>query len=150
LRIRNLAGRFENWPGDLPRRRRDQRFFRIPGTTFAVERLYPVNIGMIKRSRVINVAGGIGADGCYEPPRARARDDLFFALRGDFNLVTALDDEVALVVRIVGPGEVHGVGSWISERGFACLGADRHGAADLDAASVASPGGAAGGGGVTR
>ena len=100
----------------LARWRSDHRFICITGTSFAVGCLYPVNVGLIPRSRVINVARDIGANGAYLSPTAGTGRSGFWAQRRDTNLIAALDDEVAFVVGVVGPGEPNGVGLRIARR----------------------------------
>ena len=93
----------------LARWRGDHRFSRMTGTSFAVGCLYPVNVGLIPGRRVVNVAGDIGADGSYRSPIAGTGRGGILVHRRDANLIAALDDEVAFVVRVVGPGKMNGI-----------------------------------------
>ena len=140
----------KNSAGNLPRRGRNQRFIRITGTSFAVGRLYPINVGLIPGSRVINVAGSIGANGAYLSPTAGTGRSRPLAHRRDTYLIAALDDEVAFVVRVVGPRKTNGISLRIARRrrGGSCPGIS--GAAGLNPSAITRPIRAAGWRGVTR
>ena len=129
---------------------RDYYFFRVAGTSFAVDRLYPVKIRLIRRSGVIDVAGGIGADGRYRSPNAGTGRGWLFFLRRDANLVAAFDDEIALVVRVVGPGKMNGVSFRISGSRSGRLAGAWNVATGLAPAPVTRAGDATGRNGVAR
>jgi hypothetical protein len=106
----------KNSAANLSRRGRDHRFIRITGTPFAVGCLYPINIGLIPGSRVVNVGGSIGANGAYLSPSAGTRGVRFLVHWSDANLIAALDDEVAFVVRVVDPGKTNGISLRVTRR----------------------------------
>jgi hypothetical protein len=84
-----------------PWRRGNPRFVGVIGTTNVIDCLYPVNVGLIRQSRVINIAGDISSNDSYARPTASTGRGLVVTLRRHPYLIATLDDEVNLVVRIV-------------------------------------------------
>ena len=123
----------------LVRRSGNPHFVGGSGRTEVTRGSYPIKVGLIRYNRLIDIPGNIGSNGSNRPPTAGAGRDLLLSLGRDTNLIAALDDEILLVVRIVCPSKLNGIGGLWTTVDFVCLWCCLDKAACLDSCS-GSPG----------